>query len=177
MALWRLPAAALLVLVVALPLLWLAGRGTTPDSARLPATAARAEQVPLPLAFEPNARRGPRDVHYISRGAGYTLGLTDREAVLSLAGARMPLRTRLVGAQPAQARAESKLPGVVNEYRGDRSRWRSGIPTFGRVRYASVYPGVDLVYHGTEGRLEYDFELAPGANARAIGLSIAGAKR
>ena len=35
--------------------------------------------------------------------------------------------------------------------------------------------GVDLVYHGEDGQLEYDFVVAPGANAAAIAVEVAGA--
>ncbi|MBV8053178.1 MAG: SBBP repeat-containing protein, partial [Acidobacteriaceae bacterium] len=45
------------------------------------------------------------------------------------------------------------------------------------VRYASIYPGIDLVYYGNRGRLEYDFEISPGADARRIALKFGGAKR
>ena len=61
---------------------------------------------------------------------------------------------------------ESPLPGKVNYFVGkDKSKWRANVPTYGKVRYASVYPGIDLVHYGTQdGQLEYDFVVAPGAN-------------
>jgi hypothetical protein len=52
------------------------------------------------------------------------------------------------------------------------TRWCTGIPAFARVAYSSVYPGIDLAYYGNEGRLEYDFIVAPGANPAAIWCSI-----
>jgi hypothetical protein len=51
------------------------------------------------------------------------------------------------------------------------------VPTYAKVRYARVYPGVDLVYHGDQGQLEYDFVVAPGANAAPIQLRFAGARK
>ena len=57
---------------------------------------------------------------------------------------------------------------------GPRSQWRTGIANFARVRYQSVYPGVDVVYYGNENQLEYDFVLAPGANPDAIRLNFKG---
>jgi hypothetical protein len=43
------------------------------------------------------------------------------------------------------------------------------------VKYQSVYPGVDLVYYGNQsGQLEYDFIVAPGADASAISLDVGG---
>src|SRR5882762_2037201 len=38
----------------------------------------------LPMSFEPNAGQTDARVQFLSRGAGYTLFLTDHEAVLSL---------------------------------------------------------------------------------------------
>jgi hypothetical protein len=45
------------------------------------------------------------------------------------------------------------------------------------VRYSQVYRGIDTVYYGNQGRLEYDFLLAPGADAGAIRMRFRGADR
>jgi len=44
------------------------------------------------------------------------------------------------------------------------------------VKYEGVYPGVDLVYYGQQGHLEYDFIVAAGAEPKRIGLEFAGAE-
>ncbi len=68
------------------------------------------------------------------------------------------------------------MPGTMNYLLGnDPRKWRTGIPTFSQVRYLGVYPGIDLIYYGNQGRLEFDLKLAPGADPRAIRLGIAGA--
>jgi hypothetical protein len=85
------------------------------------------------------------------------------------------VRLKLVHAnQNATVLGARELPGKVNYFVGnDPAQWRTNLPTFAEVRYRSVYPGVDLVYHGDqEGRLEYDFIVAPGADPRAIALDI-----
>ena len=89
-----------------------------------------------------------------------------------------PLRLQLVGASAMSTPAgESPLPGKVNVYLGnDPKRWQENIPTFGKVRYADVYPGVDLVYYGTDGQLEYDFVVAPGADPGNIRLAFEGGR-
>src|ERR1019366_7468156 len=80
--------------------------------------------------------------------------------------------------RPSRGEASVRLKGVVNYYEGrDRSKWQSGVPTFGRVRYREIYPGIDLVYHGENGRLEFDFEVAPGASPAEIALALDGAKK
>jgi hypothetical protein len=64
----------------------------------------------------------------------------------------------------------------VSYLRGSEpSGWESGIPTYARVRYDEVYPGVDLLFHGSRGQLEYDFVVAPGADPSRIGLLFRGA--
>ncbi len=76
----------------------------------------------------------------------------------------------------AEATGESLLPGRVNYLIGnDPAKWRTGVPTYRRVRLIQVYPGVDLLYYGNQRRLEYDFEVAPGADPRAIRMHFDGA--
>ena len=87
------------------------------------------------------------------------------------------LRLSLVGANPEPViHGEAALPGKVNYLRGkDPAAWRTGLSTYAKVRYEGVYPGVDLVYYGTQGQLEYDLVLAPGADPTVIRLAFAGA--
>jgi hypothetical protein len=83
---------------------------------------------------------------------------------------------KLLGANPSPKMAgESALPGKVNYLIGkDPSKWRTNIPTFEKVRYEAVYPGIDLVYYGNQRQMEYDFVVAPGADPNQIRLSFAG---
>jgi hypothetical protein len=87
------------------------------------------------------------------------------------------LRLKLVGANPSPAfRAEGELPGKVNYFIGkDPGRWHTNISTFAKVRFEEVYPGIGLVYYGHDGQLEYDFIVAPGADAHQIALAFDGA--
>lgn len=80
------------------------------------------------------------------------------------------LRMRLIGSSPApDVRGLDQLPGKSNYFRGsDPRQWQTNVPSFSRVRYGGLYPGVDLLYYGNEGRLEYDFVVAPGADPNAI---------
>jgi len=74
------------------------------------------------------------------------------------------LRMRLAGANlAARVEPQQELPGKSNYFIGnDPARWRRDIPNYSKVRYLGVYPGVDVVYYGNQGELEYDFVLAPG---------------
>jgi len=85
------------------------------------------------------------------------------------------VRLRLAGAKPdAEVTGREELPGKVNYFIGnDPKKWRTNVPTYAKVRYHNVYPGVDLEYHGNQdGQLEYDFIVAPGADANAIALDV-----
>src|SRR5204863_4649475 len=63
--------------------------------------------------------------------------------------------------------------GVLNVYRGGERR--TNIPTFQRVRYRGLYPGVDAVFHGDRSQLEYDFVVAANADPSRIALNLRGA--
>ena len=140
----------------------------------------------LPLQFEPNVGLSGDDVEFSARGAAYAISLNRQGAEFSLGQpATQPtaspdvLRLAVVGTRPAATpSAEGPLPGRVNYLIGnDPSKWRTDVPTYAKVRYSGVYPGIDLVYYGTQGRLEYDFAVAPGANAGKIRLAFQGADR
>jgi uncharacterized protein (TIGR03437 family) len=148
----------------------------------------------VPLSFEPNQGQAASTVQFVSRGSGYALFLTPGAVVLNLerphqapAGGKAPtpgaasietLRMGLIGANPnARAEGLAPQPGVVSYFIGnDPAKWRTGIPTYGKVNYAQVYPGVDLVFYGNQRQLEYDFVVAPGADASHIAWRIAGAR-
>jgi hypothetical protein len=150
----------------------------------------------LPLSFETNTGQTDARVNFISRGPGYILYLTPTEAVLALhngAGRTSPTQLRrdqsappvdvvrmtLPGGNPqAPATATDQLPGTVNYFIGnDPSRWRQNLPLYARAGFDRVYPGVDLTYYGTQGRLEYDFTVAPGTDPRVITLAFDGVRQ
>jgi hypothetical protein len=169
---------------------------------------ALASYGKLPLSFEPNRGQDDARVKFSARKAGYTLFLTQAEAVFSLqhgikaqpsslptsagnnaagklAGS-LPkktapdavLRVQLVNANPNAAIAGlEQLPGKVNYIRGnDPAEWITNLPSYGRVEYTNVFHGIDLFYYGNQGQLEYDFVLAPGADAGSIGMKFKGAR-
>lgn len=84
------------------------------------------------------------------------------------------VRIALRGAKPeAAGEALGRLRGRSNYFLGgDRNNWRIDIPTYARVEYKQVYPGIDLVYYGNRQRPEFDFVVAPGANPKRINLLI-----
>jgi uncharacterized repeat protein (TIGR01451 family) len=88
------------------------------------------------------------------------------------------LRLALKGANPrAAATGVDRLPGVKNYLIGrDSRRWHTGLPTYSKVRFQEIYPGINLSYYGSQRQLEYDFEVAPGADPNRIRLSCDGAR-
>ena len=136
----------------------------------------------LPLSFEANQGQSDSQVNFISRGSGYTLFLTPAEALLSMRsdsthGATLAMKLAGANRRP-QISGADRLPGTANYFIGsDPSQWRTAIPTYGRVNYRGVYPGIDLTYYGNQRQLEYDFVVAPGADPGVIALEFQGADR
>src|SRR5438552_1638880 len=159
-----------------------------------PATAAPEARVSetygkLPLHFEANQGQTHQDVRFLARGSGYSLYLTAGEAVLVLTkpnpdatrarGTPVVVRMSLVGAAPKPpVSGLDELPGKANYLIGkDPAKWRTNVPTYAKVHYRAVYPGIDLVYYGNQRQLEYDFVVAPGADPERIVLGFQGGER
>lgn len=113
--------------------------------------------------------------------AGYRLTLDERGQTLWMGrpGESRRLRTTLAGANAQlKLRAGAPSDAKANYLLGnDATQWRTGQETYQQVRYESVYSGIDLVFYGSEGRLEYDFVVKPGADPRQIALVVDGADR
>ena len=134
----------------------------------------------VPLHFEANEGQAASPAQYLSKGDGYTVCLGPAGATLSLRAGSNRCATvtmSLAGSDfVGSPTAQEPQAGRINYFIGDDpSQWRVNIPTFGKVTYKSTYPGVDLVYYGQGRELEYDFIVAPGADARPIGLNLTGA--
>lgn len=157
----------------------------------------------LPLSFERNQGQASGAVRYLAHGPGYSILLKERGATLLLskrspvpAALRRPaplqigtartansktdvLQMRLVGSRAStQVTGDEPLLGTVNYFTGNSpDKWITGVPTFGRVKYTNIYRGIDLVYYGSRQQLEFDFELAPGADSRRIRMRFSGARK
>ena len=134
----------------------------------------------LPLSFEENQGQADPSVQFLVHGTGYSLALKPGEAIFaphrSNPEAPSPslVRITLSGANKL-SRISPEDPQITrtNYFLGnDPDRWRTNIPNYAKVRYYSVYPGIDLVYYGNQGQLEHDFVVAPGADPRAIRLHL-----
>lgn len=159
-----------------------------------------------PLYFEANKGQSTQSVDFLSRGGGHTLSLSATEIGLEIdvpqadqrtrrdaasllssrasclrhrAGRSELMRMALVGANSsAQTFGLDQLPGKVNYFLGnDSSKWLSNINTYAKVQYKDVYPGVDLIYYGNQGELEYDLIVAPQIDPKIISLRFDGAQK
>jgi hypothetical protein len=162
--------------------------------------AARA--IKLPLFFEANQGQADPSVRFLTRSGGYTMFLTPTETVLverkngAVSGEKFGrgfaavrsdaknskqsvLRMELLGANPApEFQGLQELPGKVNYLIGkNEAAWHTNVALFSEVQVAKVYPGVDLLFHGDQRQLEYDFIVAPGADPRRIGFKVRGANK
>jgi hypothetical protein len=157
--------------------------------------------IKLPLAFERNMGQADGRVKYLTHGSGYELFLTPKEAVLALwqpepqfvagqpsgkilhssNGLRREasvLRLQLPGANPsAEIEPVNRLERKANYFTGnDHKNWVTDVPSYERVEYRGIYPGVDLAFYGNQRRLEYDFVVSPGADPKGVSLRLAGSK-
>src|SRR5438132_4205986 len=130
----------------------------------------------LPLPFEENHGQAPASARYVAHARGSHL-LLGPDAIVFEAR-RERVRMILAGSRPGVGpEGLERLPGTVNYFTSRDSRdWVAGVPTYARVRYRDIYPGIDLIFHGNPRSLKYDFVVAPGADPARIALRFEGAE-
>ena len=147
---------------------------------QVPPASALTFQNPVagaPLAFEANHGQSSAEVDFLARGDAFTAFLTPDALTLRLQedANRHVIRMDVLGSRQTEAVGRAPLVGRSHYLKGvDRSAWIRDIPRYGTVEYAEIYPGIDLRYHANQRQLEYDFILAPGANAEEIRLRFVG---
>jgi RHS repeat-associated protein len=181
-----------------------APRGTDArQQSRAALTARVAPSAAQPIAFEANMGQAAPEARFIARAGNMHVTALADELVFSVAEAaesepdapaqptplaghqpkRMPklgtpthVRMRLRGINPqAQIVGRDRLPGVSHYLIGnDPAKWHRDVPHYARVEYQNVYPGVSLSLYSKDGQLEYDFDLAPGADPSAIDMEFEG---
>jgi hypothetical protein len=89
---------------------------------------------------------------------------------------RWVVKLEFVGADPrVRPVGEGETGAVVSYFKGEKEDWHTGLRTFSRIVYRNLWPGVDLAYFGTVGRLKYEFIVQPGADPSIIHLAYRGA--
>ena len=156
---------------------------------------------PLPISFQRNQGQNDPEIKFQAQANGYDLLFTPAAAVMVLKPSgpsqrnlqlkdlspRKSLPSVIVG-EPLPTRVElkmsgsnkdprilglEKLPGQVNYFLGDHSdNWLTNIPTYAKVQYRDIYPGIDVIYSMNKRQLEWDFIVHPGANPDLITLDF-----
>jgi Beta-propeller repeat/Cep192 domain 4 len=170
------------------------------DSDNAASSAAVGNQYgKVPLSFEPNVGQSDVSVQYIARGNGYSLFLSSKGTAFLLKADSSARRQDIKKFSPEPSHFERgsslrlQFPnsdpkalmtpfeeqiGKINYLIGnDPKSWHVNIPTYAKVKQRNLYPGVDVVYYGTQQRLEYDFVVSPGANPRMIELAFSDADK
>lgn len=140
-----------------------------------------AEPTPgelFPLAFEQNVGQHSDGVRFLLRGGNRGALFFDDRAVFAAGnadGSTAATMSWVGGSGAAISEGVDRTATVTHYYVGDDpSQWLHGVPSFERIRYVGAYPGIDLEFYHSEGELEYDFILSPGADSSQIQLSFGG---
>lgn len=136
----------------------------------------------LPLWFEAGPVQANGASAFITHGrdAQFSITQTGAEFTLQRAdGHQATARMTFLGADGNSSLAgDNALSGKINYLLGsDPAQWRTGIPTFAKVRLDQIYPGVNVVYYGNQQTLEYDFNLAAGVKPETIAIRFDGAEK
>jgi hypothetical protein len=126
------------------------------------------------LAFEMNQGQAAPEVQFLARSPHLGISVMPEGVAFAFAGSRVEMVIDGASSKTAIA-GWGRLAGKANYFIGNQPRgWRRDIPLFGRVRYGSVYAGVDLVFYGNDRQLEYDLIVRPGAEPGKIGFRFVG---
>ena len=121
----------------------------------------------MPSIHDGTRMTGPGTMLASERCAPRTIERSFAELTLSAApGAPSSQRDTLPTVTPVGRRC---LPGVSHYLQcPDPQDQQRSVPHFGQVLLPDVRPGVDLVFHGKAGELEYDLVLEPGLEPQSV---------
>ncbi len=129
------------------------------------------------IQFEPNHGQTDARVRYLARTPQGMVFFTGASIVFSRPEAA-PITFDLAGSNPSAEWNPADATGNTTTYHvgRDKSRWAEDVPQYARLVRRNVYPGIDAAYYGADGRIEYDYLLAPGADPNRIRMRIRGAR-
>lgn len=143
-----------------------------------------------PLAFEANAGQTDARVKFVARGQGYSLFLTNRDAVFAFQGQKTDGKGHNAAAtesssfrmsflranQAPQVSGTNLLKGYSNYLIGnDPKQWHTHVENYAKVLYTDIYPGISAIYYGNDRSLEYDVKVQPGADVEQVAMDLEGA--
>ena len=142
------------------------------------AASAGAVLAGLPLYFAENAGQIDPRVSFYVPGSRTSLYFTSRGVTFALQGKaaeRWAVGVRFPGAAHVTPQGLHRTSALLNYFRGPRSDWHTGVRTYSGIVYRDLWPGIDLVFSGATGRLEYRFVVHPGSDPSQIRLAYRGA--
>jgi len=130
--------------------------------------------------FEQNLGQYPTQFKYIAKRGDQTFLISDRGFQLT-PPKNASASIRFVYGKQQDSKISystgSALRNRINYFRGAKSeKWTENIPLFTSVTQQNVFPGVDVNYYLNQGEIEYDYVLAPGADAELIRVKIENAE-
>ena len=132
--------------------------------------------VGLPVVFEQNVGQH-KSGKFRAIGSGFSVSFEDGRANINTKGGHA-ISMVFPGRQTASPQGEQRAATRVDYFTGrTKQEWRLNVPVFQRVRYAGLYPGIDMVYYASGRFLEYDFVVGPGADPGRIRFRIDGARQ
>jgi hypothetical protein len=137
--------------------------------------ALSSDPVQLTMAFVPNEGQLPEKVAFQARAIGGKLSFAAQKVYFDLPQGEMELQFE-GGNSELVIEGRKLLPGVVNFYGSkDPAQWRENIPTYGQILYAQLYPGIDLLYEGSDSGFKRTFRIAPDGDPSQIVWQYSGA--
>jgi Beta-propeller repeat len=120
------------------------------------------------------ARAGAQGTHYAIKAPGWAAEFQNTGMLLTHQGVSVLIR--FLGARDeALPEARRRMRGRANFFLGKGpDTWRIGMPVYREIVYRALYPGIDLIYGGSAGRLKSEFRVAPNANVSTIRLQYSG---
>lgn len=138
------------------------------------APTPRSFLLASPITTDPAGR-------FVMQRRDWAAFFTARGFALSLTGGAKDaprgwgLHASLVGARETAPSPERPQQASVHRYVGDPTQWQTGLPTFGRLAWEEILPGVDMVAEPSPGGFAYRFVLSPGAKVDELVMRWDGA--
>jgi hypothetical protein len=131
------------------------------------------------IYFIPNLGQMDERVDYYVQGKDKTIYFSPEGVTFALIKAdkaRWAVKLNFVGANPGVKPIGADETGtVISYFQGGPGNWRTGIAAVSRITYSNLWPGVDLVFTGSQDKLKYEFIVRPGAEPSRIRLAYRGA--
>ncbi len=178
---------AMLSLLLLLSLLTMGGARTPPAPSNTAGESTSKQMAlevfeHLPLYFIENRGQLDERVAYYVQGRDKILYFTAQGLTMALTGPaengpsqRYIIKLEFVNANPnVKPVGEERTGAAISYFKGSPDEWHTGLPTYSRVLYADLWPGIDLAYSGDVNHLKYTFLVRPGADPAQIQLAYHG---